>query len=206
MRYPPRVMMIAGMTALDIPLRDARDYVHSTDLFAALGRLAEARLSPDAWLRKLALRGAAFHQVEAHFSPHDYAFGTFEFEDQGRTTAGWLVESKRDIGCRISFDEAPVCDAATLLPGRISLSAPVGGYTSFEQAIVLFKLLCMQFRVGEWRFTAIDLASRFREDLPLELVLQQTILGRSVIAELRQNQQSIGRVQMVVSNFAGDTR
>jgi hypothetical protein len=195
-----------GMTTLDIPLRGGRDYVHSTDLFAALGRLAQEKLSPDAWLCKMVLRKPAVRQVEAHFAPHDSAFGTFELRSEGDVTAGWLVETKRDIERRISFDETPICSAAVARAGCVFLSAPVDGYTSFEQAIVLFKLLCKQIRAGEWRFTAIDLANRLRENLALELVLQQTILGRGVDAALRQNQQSIGRVQMILPRFTGDTR
>ena len=195
-----------GMTTLDIPLRGRRDYVHSTDLFAALGRLAEAQLSSEAWLRKLVLRKAAFHQVEAHFTAKDSAFGTFELRNRDQTTAGWLVESDRSIERRIAFDEAPVRDAAIAQLGRVSLSTPIKGYTSFEQMIVLLKLLGAQLHAGAWLLTAIDLSTRFHEHLPLEVVLQQTILNRGADVQLCQNRQSIGRTQIVLSRLTGDTQ
>jgi len=192
------------MTTLDIPLRGMRDYVHSTDLHAALERLAKTQISPDAWLSKLVLRKPAYHQVDSYFTPQDVAFGTFELRSEGRQIAGWLVESQCEITRRISFDEAPVREAATICAGRVFLPAPIGGYSSFEQAIVLLKLLCTQIRYGKWLFTAIDMGCRFQEQLPLELALRQKILDRGIVAELQQDQRTIGRAQMVLPKLSGE--
>jgi hypothetical protein len=183
--------------ALDIPFRGDRDYVHSSDLFAALDVLA-GTFAPSAYPQRLTLRQPARRQVEVHFSPHREAFGTFALNSSRQTAQGWLVEGTRSITRRIAFDETAISRAAIMEPGRVFLSAPIGGFTAFEQMIVLFKILCAQSRAGTWLFTALELTRPMRSDEALGLTRTQTVLDRLIAADLDQNGQPVGRVQMVL--------
>ena len=196
-------MQSKSTIVLDVPLRGARDYVHSSDLFAVLDGLAKIHLSPDAHLQSLVLRRMAFHQVIAHFAPHADAFGTFSLCLGQDVTEGWLVEGRDAIARRVAFDETPIERAAVSRTGRVLLPAPVAGYTSFEQMIVLFKILCAQLRRGHWLLTQMNLIAPFKDHLPRELATVQTVLGQLMKAELRQGRGSIGQAQMVLANAAG---
>ena len=154
--------MAIAMTDLDIPLRGARDYVQSSDLFTALEKLARAHFSVHAYLQKLVLRKLASHQIEASFSPHETAFGTFEIRNEQTVTAGWLVETNRRIERRNLYDEAPVANAAVVRPGRVFLSAPVQGYTAFDQAVILLKILGAQLNAGRCLVAKLDLTKPFQ--------------------------------------------
>jgi hypothetical protein len=193
--------MLAGQTdtaiALDIPFRGSRDYVHSTDLFAALTALA-GTFAPGAYPQSLVLRRPARHQVEAHFSPHLDAFGTFALASPRRTAQGWLVERGSPITRRIAFDETAISTAAVAEPGQVFLTASVAGYSAFEQMIVLFKMLCAQSRAGAWLFTALELARPLRDGAALGLTRTQTVLDRLVEADLDQDGQPAGRARMVL--------
>ncbi len=191
------------MTPLDIPLRGAREYVQASDLFAALESLAKARFSAGAHLRKLALRKLFFHEIETHFEESDAATGTFEICEGQTVASGWLVETGRNIQRRIPYDETPVVNAAIVHPGRVLLREPVDGYTCCDQMLVLSKILGAQIRAGAWLFTMLELTNPFQEQLPLELILLQNILGRGLIAEVRQYGRAIGRTQLVLRGHQG---
>ena len=49
----------------------------------------------------------------------------------------------------------------------------------------------------------LELANPFQEQLPLELILLQNILGRGLIAEVRQNGRNIGRTQLILRGHQG---
>jgi hypothetical protein len=186
------------MTDLDVPLRGARDYVQSSDLFAALEKLARERFSACAYLQELVLRKVASHQVEASFEPRQATFGTFEIRHEQTVTAGWLVETNRSIERRNLYDESPVANAAIVYPGRVFLSAPVQGYTTFDQAVILLKILGAQLSAGRCLVAKLNLTKPFQEHLPVELNLLQTILGRSQIVAICQNLEAVAKIQSVL--------
>ena len=189
--------------ALDVPLRGSRDYVHSTDLFAALDELAEQFLGPDAHLKTLNLRRQAYRQVAAQFRPHINAFGTFCLAAQGGIVDGWLVEGSAPITHRVAFDEAAIARQAVSDRGRIFLPSPVRGYDPFEQLIVLFKMLCAQSHPGGWLFTAIDLDRPLSRHAALAVSRTQLVLGRMIDAMLYQDGSPSGRMQMVIPAARG---
>lgn len=179
-------------------MRGARSYIHSTDMFHSLDLLAKTRLSPEAWVRRLVLRKPAFRQIEARFEFQEFAFGSFALSDGRDVLDGWLVENDHNMNLRrIAFDEERVADSAIMTPGRAALSSAVAGYTGFEQAIVLLKMLAAQVSTGHWVFTMLDLVIPFRESRPLECLLLQNIFGRSIIAGLQQDGVTVGRAQLV---------
>jgi hypothetical protein len=183
--------------ALDIPFRGERDYVHSTDLFAALDELAGSFLGPNAYLKTLCLRRRAHHQVAVRFRPEPDAFGTFVFAAPEWTVEGWLVEDQAPITRRITFDEAAIARQAVSAQGRVFLQSPVKGYGSFEQLIVLFKMLCAQSHPGTWLFTSIALDRPLSKQAVLSVSRSQLVLSRMVEALLYQNDLPAGRMQMV---------
>jgi hypothetical protein len=189
--------------ALDIPLRGARDYVHSTDLFGALDALADQLVGPNAHLKTLRLRRLAYRQVVAQFEPHADAFGSFAFAARGRLVEGWLVEDPAPITGRIAFDEAAIARQAVSEQGRVFLRSPVQGYSSFEQLIVLIKMLCAQSLAGHWLFTSIDLDGPLLKEAALAVSRTQLVLGRMMDAMLYQDGSPGGRMQMVIP-AAGD--
>jgi hypothetical protein len=188
---------------LDMPLRGRRDYVHSTDLFAALDGLAEMFLGPGAYLKTLNLRRRAHGQTTACFRPDSNAFGNFAFAAQGWIMEGWLVENALPIARRIEFDEEPIAEQAIEDPGCVCLRAPVPGYCAFEQLIVLLKMLCAQSHAGQWVFTAIDLDRPLSRQAALAVSRTQLILGRMVDAMLYQDGSPAGRMQMVLPSAGG---
>ena len=193
---------IESSIVLDIPFRGSRDYVHSTDLFAALDGLAGLFLAPRAHLKNLSLRRQAHRQVAAHFLPHPDSFGSFALALPHQTLEGWLVESPTPITRRIVFDELAISRAAVSEPGRVSLPAPVKGYSGFEQRIVLFKMLCVQCRPGAWLFTGIDLDRALDGEARLAVRRTQTVLDRMVNARVDQDGEVVGHARMVLA--AGD--
>ncbi len=190
---------IDSSIALDIPFRGGRDFVHSTDLFAALDELAGKFLAPRAHLKNLTLRRQAHRQVAAHFLPHPDAFGSFALALPRQTLEGWLVERAAPITRSIAFDEAVISQAAVNEPGRVFLPAPVKGYSGFEQMIVLFKMLCAQIHPGRWMFVGIDLNRALGGETSLAVNRAQTVLGRLVDAYLDQDGETVGRVRMVLA-------
>ena len=195
---------IESSIALDVPFRGGRDYIHSTDLFAALDALAGKFLAPRAYLKNLTLRRQAHRQVAAHFLPRPDAFGSFALALPHQALEGWLVESSAPITRRIAFDETGILRAAVSEPGRIFLPAPVEGFNGFEQMIVLFKMLCAQIHPGAWLFTGIDLDRSLNGKASLAVSHTQTVLDRLVDATLDQDGVTVGRVRMVLA--AGDGR
>lgn len=190
---------IESSIALDIPFRGGRDYVHSTDLFAALDNLAAKFLAPRAYLKILTLRRPAHRQVAAHFLPHPDTFGSFALALAHQTLEGWLVESPAPITRRIAFDEVAISRAAVSEPGRVFLAAPVKGYSGFEQMIVLFKMLCAQSHPGVWLFTGIELNRALGTEASLAVSRTQTVANRLVDARLDQDGEMVGRVRMVLA-------
>lgn len=190
---------------MDVPFRGDRNYVHSTDLFAALDDLAGSYLGPSAYLTALTLRRRAYHQVAACFCPASDAFGTFLLATPGAALEGWLVEDPIPITRRVAFDEATIMRQAVSEPGRVSLHSPVEDYSTFEQLIVLFKMLCAQSHPGAWLFTSIILDHPLSSHAALAVSRTQIVLGRMVEATLFQNNLPAGRMQMVRSGDGGAT-
>ncbi len=188
---------------LDMPLRGRRDYVHSTDLFAALDGLAEVFLGPDAYLKTLNLRRRAHRQATACFRSDPNAFGTFTFAARERTMQGWLVENALPITRRIEFDEDAIAKLAISDRGCVCLRAPLQGYSAFEQLIVLFKMLCAQSHSGAWLFTAIDLDRPLSGEAALAVTRTQVVLGRMIDAMLYLDGGPAGRMQMVLPSPGG---
>ncbi|HUE64547.1 MAG TPA: hypothetical protein VMO78_09255 [Rhizomicrobium sp.] len=187
---------------LEMPLRGRRDYVHSTDLFAALDGLAEAFLGSGAYLKTLNLRRRAHCQTTACFRPDANAFGTFAFAARGWIMEGWLVENSLPITRRIEFDEGAIAKLAISDHGCVGLRAPIQGYSAFEQLIVLFKMLCAQSHPGAWLLTAIDLDRPLSTQAALAVSRTQLVLGRMIDAMLYQDGSPAGRMQMVLP-YAG---
>jgi hypothetical protein len=184
--------------ALDIPFRGGRDHVHSTDLFSALDKLAGSILGPGAFLKSLTLRRRAHRQVAVRFQPDPDSFGAFTFAASG-CVEGWLVEDPAPITRRIAFDEEAIARQAICAQGRVFLRSPVPGYNSFEQLIVLFKMLCAQSHPGRWLFTSIVLDRPLSEQTVLAVSRTQLVLNRMVEAVPYQNDVPAGRMQMVRS-------
>ena len=189
--------------ALDIPFRGARDYVHSTDLFAALDELAGSFLGSGAYLKSLTLRRRAYHSVVARFRPDPDAFGTFAFAASQWVVEGWLVEDPAPITRRIAFDEAAIAQHAICGRGLVLLQSPVTGFDPFEQLIVLFKMLCAQSHPGTWLFTSITLDHPLSRQAALSVKRTQLVLGRMVEAVLSQDDVPAGRMQMVQAATGG---
>ena len=184
--------------ALDIPYRGNRNYVQSSDLFAALERIARDRLSKDSYPQKLELRRLASCKVQASLAAHPSAFGTFEIRSGPAVTMGWLIETGQIIERRIPYDEAPVANVALVEPGRAFLAAPVHGYTALDQAVILVKILGAQLKVGRCFVAKLTCSKPFCEHQPVELNLLQTILGRSQIIAISQNLEPVARIQTVL--------
>ena len=188
---------------LDIPFRGERDYVHSTDLFAALDELAGSFLGSGAYLKSLTLRRQAYRSVAARFRPDPGAFGTFTFAASQWVVEGWLVEDPAPITRRIAFDEAAIAQQATCGQGHVLLQSPVTGFDPFEQLIVLFKMLCAQSHPGAWLFTSIALDHPLSRRAALSVKRTQLVLGRMVEAVLSQDDVPAGRMQMVQAATGG---
>jgi hypothetical protein len=198
-----RTDQIETGVALDVPFRGNRDYVHSTDLFEALENHSRA-LSPGSYLKNLILRHPARRQVRAQFTPQRDAFGTFELALPHRVLPGWLMEDRSPIMRRVAFDEAAIAREAIVEPGRAFLSAPVNGYSGFEQMIVLLKMLCAQIHPGPWLFASVALDRSLTGQTSIEVRRSQTVLGRMIDARLHQGGRETGRAQMVLSARKAD--
>jgi hypothetical protein len=184
--------------ALDISFRGDRSYVQSSDLFATLEKFARDRFPEHAYPQKLELRRLASHKVEVSLVSSSSAFGTFEIRNGQAVTMGWLIETGHAIECRIPYDEAPVANAAIVEPGRAFLKAPIHGYTALDQAVILVKMLGAQLKVGRCLVAKLDLSRPFREHVPVELNLLQTLLGRSQIIAISQNLEAVARIQTIL--------
>ena len=96
---------------LDIKLKGARSYVHSSDLYLTLDCVAKERFGPSAWLSSLSFRELIETRCQL-ILPEDgevsalHGQATCTIEISGNTLAGLIVATGETITQRIPFDEA----------------------------------------------------------------------------------------------------
>ena len=180
------------------PLKGTRNYVHSTDLLAALESEACRRLGPGAWVRHLTIRRQATHLVEAWFEPRGDAFGAFRLQGPSQSLRGWLVESSRPVARRVQYAEESLLDSVRDEGDVAVLPGPVDGFTRYEQMVALFKALATRQVPGPWILAQIDLACPLPRLGPLEARYPRTVDGRLKFGVLSQNGAEIGAIRAIL--------
>jgi hypothetical protein len=180
------------------PLKGSRQYVHSTDLLAALESEACRRLGTGAWVRNLTIRRQAAHLVDAWFEPRGDALGSFRLQGPSQSLRGWLVESSRSFAWRVSYDEESLLDRVCDEGDVAVLPGPVDGFTRYEQMVALFKALATRQMPGPWVVAQFDFECPLPRLGPLEARYPRTIDGRLKFGVLSQKGSAIGAIRAIL--------
>ena len=177
--------------SLNLPYRKKRNYIHSTDIFAALTSLAESRFSADSYVASLVLRRQAHRQLRACFQAIPEAVGTFSIRWSEEKILGYLVETEEDVARRISYDESAAEAAVVIRPGAAQFVEPLPGYTAFEQLIVLLRAALGEEPRHIW-LCQVNLTGPLLTTEPLAVSLRQTTLQRFFNFEIMQQGKPLG--------------
>lgn len=176
---------------LCLPYRSHRNYIHSADIFQGLTDLAQARFESDTYVESLVLRRQAARQVRVSFEPTPQAIGSFAFRAGARRVPGWLVETDAEIHTRVPYDESRAMAAVVGGAGLACFTAPVAGYTAFEQLLVLLKVVGGQGQRDAWLCQA-NLRGPLLNTKPLTVRLRLRAMVRFFAFEVMQNEAMIG--------------
>jgi len=186
-----------------LPFRGARHYLHSSDIFPALNRLAQERFSPAAFVESLVLRRQATHQVQACFARTPGSIGDFRIRHSSQQIFGWLVETTTPVAVRVPFDEETAMRAANSGPGFACFRVPVPGYTAFEQLVLLMKVVAPQVGRHAWQFARIDLRAPLSESEAVAFRISETVAGRFFIGDISQAERLIGSAVFMAARNDG---
>jgi hypothetical protein len=110
--------------------------------------------------------------------------------------SGWLIETDREVDCRIPFDEERIARHCNFAGESVSILAD-SGYLPIEVAVSMTKQLhnrLLPAPSGRWIFTKLDL-SRYlgAADAPaLTVTLKQNLHGRLTKSEVSVHGRSLG--------------
>jgi hypothetical protein len=189
---------------LQLPFRQTRNYIHSTDIYPALTALAQQRVSPDAYVASLVLRRPAHHQLRVCFEQPAEMVGTFSICYGTAKIHGWLVETDEAVTLRVPYDESRA-EAEVMYEAAVTrFAAPVPGYTAFEQLILLMKVALTADGVHVW-LSQINLRGPLLETQPVAVRLRQSMQQRFHSFELLQADTIIGTATAYCEREAAHT-
>ncbi len=192
---------------LDIKLKGARSYVHSSDLYLTLDCVAKERFGPSAWLSSLSFRELIETRCQL-ILPEDgevsalHGQATCTIEISGNTLAGLIVATGETITQRIPFDEALIERSADISQKKI-IQRHRAGFTAIEEMVALTKYLhniILPPEKGRWVFSGIDLKIPLpvEDDACFYVVLVQNLAGRMTISKIQQGDRDIGTIKFIV--------
>ena len=190
---------------LHLCFKGSRDYLHGTDIYEALAGLTSTNMG-----------GAIDHlQMSIHrffsFEPDIYwlagaraparpgkAVVDFAVSGNGKSAVGWLVETDRQVVCRVPYDEERIARHSAFQQDAISASGDAG-CLPIEVTVSMTKHLHInKLRVphGRWVFTKLDLRRLFRDSdaAAITITLKENLYNRLTKSEIKVHGEAIGHI------------
>lgn len=194
------------MIELHFEFKAERDYVHGSDIFNAISRVATQSFS-GGFVTHIAFRNIARRQCTLAFenltSLTALATGAIRACD-GRLEPFWLFDREEEVLGRYAFDEEAIVGSAEICADEKSINLlQNGAATPIEYVIALTKRLSYRLAPdidGRWLFGQLNL------DVPLNAsgvlrIFQKSILhGRMSINEIWLDDTRVGIIRFVVGN------
>lgn len=110
--------------------------------------------------------------------------------------SGWLIETNREVDCRIPFDEEQIARHCSFGGEWVSMLAD-SGYLPIEVVVSMTKLLhnrLLPASSGRWIFTKLDLSRCLvaGDASALTITLKQNLHGRLTKSEVNVHGRSLG--------------
>lgn len=192
---------------LALPFKGARNYLHGSDIFNALSRLAPD-VSGDnaAYVDHIKFARVIFHACALDTkepADRNAVVGYVGFQSAtGERTKAWLMDTKTTVTQRVSFDEAAV--TVQVILDQEAQSATMGhqvAKTPIENIIVATKALNYSLsepRAGQWLFGQLDLAAPLPDSYTnLRIKMTKMILGQFSVSEISLDERNIGKIQFI---------
>src|SRR6185295_7479549 len=153
---------------LQVCFKGNRDYLQGGDLCNALMDQARQIYAGDisaftvAFHRFVNRQPEAYWADEASIKPPD-AVGEFSVAGTNGRLIGWLVESDRQVDCRVPFDEDKIARFCTSVDDAVTFHGDCG-YLPIEVAVSITKQLhnrVLHDPGGRWIFTKLNLRRLF---------------------------------------------
>jgi hypothetical protein len=112
--------------------------------------------------------------------------------------SGWLIETDREVDCRIPFDEERIARHCGFAGESVSILGD-SGYLPIEVAVSMTKQLhnrVLPASVGRWVFTRLDAARIFQDGdaAALTITLKENLYGRLTKSEIKVRGEPIGHI------------
>lgn len=112
--------------------------------------------------------------------------------------SGWLVETDREVDCRVPFDEERIALHCAYDGESVSILGE-SGYLPIEVAVSMTKQLhnrMLPSSAGRWIFTRLDVSRLFQsgDAAALTIKLQENLYGRLTKSEIKVHGEAIGHI------------
>ena len=194
------------LTALDLPFKGQRDYLHGTDMYQAIVRaIRDAESTALIGSFRMAIHKIARLQCQLLSSapplPSPRPQNTiveFSFASADINLAGWIVETNAPVATRVPYPEEEIAKRCLINRRTIALNEPVA-FLPIEVLVAMNKelhLSCLPSAVGKWYFTRLDLDRLLRpDDVPaFQLELGQNVSNRFTKSAIFVRDKSIGHI------------
>lgn len=194
---------------LPLLYKGSRDYLHGSDFFNSLMKLAEENTGDsDSYVERLTFRGYACKLCELiDIKPIDQGkvIGQVRYMtpvDSNKINF-WLVETDKLVTNRYEFDENVVLLNSNLNEEKRSIILPNRSiYTPIEDVIILTKRLnyaISPINNGSWLFGQLDLLEPLIDNYnSLEIKMKNLIEGKFSINEILIDGRMIGSIRFIM--------
>lgn len=195
------------MINLDFEFKGERNYVHGSDIFNALLKIARQEFN-DGFVSLIAFRNIARHQCVLAFenlaSISAVATGNICAGD-GQLHPFWLFEREDEIVGRYPFDEEAIVGPADVQIESKSISLqPDGSFTHIEYVIALTKRLNYLIAPdidGKWLFGQLNLVAPLVSEGAVSVVQKSMLHGRMSINEIWLGDAMVGSIRFIVGKL-----
>lgn len=191
------------MINLDFEFKGERNYVHGSDIFNAVAKIARQEFN-DGFVSLIAFRNIARHQCVLSFENRASmtAVATGRISAEGLLHPFWLFEREDEVVGRYPFDEEAIVGAADVrMEGKsISLQSD-GSVTPIEYVIALTKRLNYLIAPdvdGKWLFGQLNLVSPLVSEGAVRVVQKSMLHGRMSINEIWLGDVVVGDIRFIV--------
>lgn len=194
------------MIELQFEFKAERDYVHGSDIFNAISRIATQSFSRG-FVTHIAFRNIARRQCVLAFENNTsltaLATGTILAGD-GRSQSFWLFDREEEVLGRYAFDEEAIVGSAEICADDRSISLlQNGAATPIEYVVAMTKRLTYQLAPdidGKWLFGQLNLDAPFNSSGVLRVFQKSILHGRMSINEIWLDDTKVGIIRFIVGN------
>jgi hypothetical protein len=197
--------MNSGSLPLLVCFKGNRDYLQGGDLCNAIMENVRLGYGGEVSRFKLAFHRFISHQPDAFWvdgedslSRPSNRVADFTVTGTNGNVNGWLVESDRQVNCRVPFDEDRIARLCKMSGESISIRGDAG-YLPIEIAVSMTKQLhnsLLNVSAGRWVFTKLDMRRLFQLDdaTSLTITLKENLYNRLTKSEITVGSDLLGAI------------